>query len=394
MARPLRPIMPRTGDTLADEELLLDYLRHVDACNGWSATHVGLSRLSPFHRRDHHLRLAADGFTRLATDDHGQLFRLGNGDLLFFFPDATRDRVSSELHRLTMLFADDPLLRDPPAGHALARTYTTSTDLGSLVDIVRPANGTRAIGDRAGAADATAAPEGADPAARRRGPVPPALLAKLDRALTQTDISSFVRRRPVCRIEGERAVPVLTRLSVSLADLSAALLTDSDIAASRAVARWVGESIDRRLLALLGRSDDEAASAPVAVPLAVSTLMSDAFRRFDDHVFRARRRTIVLEIDVTDIFDNIEDARFACRLARQRGYRILSRRPERAAAAGDRLPPPARRLRRGRPRPFASCGSGGRCPVDRGDPASRGGAADPGRDRQQRGARLRDCRRR
>lgn len=36
----------------------------------------------------------------------------------------------------------------------------------------------------------------------------------------------------------------------------------------------------------------------------------------------ARRAAIVLELDVTDIFDNIEDACFACRLARKRGYRI------------------------------------------------------------------------
>jgi hypothetical protein len=164
------------------------------------------------------------------------------------------------------------------------------------------------------------------PAVRSRGPVPIGLLAKLERALIQTDISSFVRRRTVCRIAGDAPpAPALTRLSVSLTDLSAALLPTGDIAAGGAISRYLGESIDRRLLALLGRPDDAAAATgcgPVAFPLGLSTLMSDAFRRFDEHVFRARRRTIVLEVDLTDIFDNIEDAGFACRLARQRGYRI------------------------------------------------------------------------
>jgi hypothetical protein len=53
-----------------------------------------------------------------------------------------------------------------------------------------------------------------------------------------------------------------------------------------------------------------------------ATLSRFRRRRFDEQVFRARRRTVVLEVDIADIFDNIEDARFACRLARQRGYRI------------------------------------------------------------------------
>ncbi len=323
MPRPLRPVVSRNRDAAADEELLFDYLSHLDACSqGWSATHVGLSRLSPLNRRDHHLRLGADGFARLASDDHGQLFRLGNGDLLFFFPQPTRERVTSELRRLTRLFADDPLLRAAPVGDRLARTYAAA-DVGSIVDIVRSAARARCASDRRGTAHAEASPE-PRPTARPPSPVSPALLAKLDLALTQTDISSFVRRRPVCRIAGDAPpVPVFSRLSVSLADLSAALLPAGDIGGSRAVARCVRESIDRRLLALFGRADDAAATiGSIALPLTLSTLMSDAFRRFDDLVFGARRGTIVLEIDVTDIFDNIEGARFACRLARQRGYRI------------------------------------------------------------------------
>ena len=323
MPRPLRSVVPRRSTALADDELLFDYLRHLDACSeGWSATHVALSRLSPLHRREHHLRLAADGFARLAADDQGQLFRLGNGDLLFFFTQAAQEWVKSELHRLTMLFADDPLLRTSPAGDRFARILAAA-DLGSVVDVIRSASRTRGGGRNRNPVEARAAADEGRPA-RRQGPVPLALLAKLDRALMQIDFSSFVRRRPVCRLAGDAPpLPVLTRLSVSLTDLSIALLPAGDIAASRAVARYVGESIDRRLLALQGRPDDAfSATGPVALPLALSTLMSDAFRRFDAHVFRARRNAIVLEIDITDIFDNIEDARFACRLARQRGYRI------------------------------------------------------------------------
>lgn len=177
---------------------------------------------------------------------------------------------------------------------------------------------------------ACAAGAAADAAPRRppqgpvKGPVPLGLLEKLHRTLAQTDVSGFVRRRRVYRLAGDAPpVPALQRLSVSLSELSHALLPVGDIAASRAVARYVGESIDRRLLALLAPVDgDLSGIGPVALPMTLSTLMSDAFRRFDEQMFRVRRNAIVLEISLTDIFDNIEDSCFACRFVRHRGYGI------------------------------------------------------------------------
>lgn len=308
---------------LADTELLLEYLRHLETCSeGWQAAHVSLSRLSPSHRQQHHLRIAADGFRRLAADDQGQLFRLGTGDLLFFFAAAAEERIKGELHRLAMLFADDPLLRTASPGAGLFHLLPT-TDLGPIVAIVQAAGGSYRPG-RKEEIPATVDATDEELARRRRQPVPLALLAKLDRVLAQTDLSSFLRRHPVCRLAGDAPPqPVLTRLSVALSELSLALLPVGDLGVDRAIARYVGESIGRRLLALVGRPEDAAAiSGPIGLPLSAATLTSDAFRRFDEQLFRARRSTIVLEIDITDIFGNLEDACFACRLARQRGYRI------------------------------------------------------------------------
>jgi hypothetical protein len=68
-------------------------------------------------------------------------------------------------------------------------------------------------------------------------------------------------RRSVTRSRRERHRPDIepgrdtARISVSPSDLSAALLPTGDIAADHALARYVGESIERRLPALLGRPD-------------------------------------------------------------------------------------------------------------------------------------------
>lgn len=315
----------RTRESVMREEFLLEFLRHLEPRkHERRSAHVALSRLSPLNRRQSHLRLASDGLTRLATSGAGQLFQLANDDLLFFHQASIDAVVRTELARLRILFAEDPLLQNVEDAAAFCRVYDLSKEFSGVVKLVRdPATSLRSCGD--------AAESGGERLRVRwqlRGhagrPVPPKLLPKLDAALARTELSNFVRRQPVCRMAADSLPHLLfSELSVSLQALCEAIVPGCDLAAERSVARYLTRTLDRRLLSMLSRQDAQDQRRHLAVPLSLSTLLSESFRCFDGQMSMSRRGSIVLKVSLPDIISDLDVARFAFRLARHRGYRTL-----------------------------------------------------------------------
>jgi hypothetical protein len=61
----------------SQEALLRDYTQRLGRHRqGRRAVHIHLSRLRPYNRRGHHLRIAANTFETLVTAYEGQLFQL------------------------------------------------------------------------------------------------------------------------------------------------------------------------------------------------------------------------------------------------------------------------------------------------------------------------------
>lgn len=315
-------------DRLAREQLLLEYLRLLEPRKaGRRSVHVALSRLSPLNRRQSHLHLASAGLRRLSEENRGQLFHLVNDDLLFFHEVAAETMVNAELARLRTLFAEDPLMSDVEDAAAFARSYNLDSEFDAVVRLAQTASGTATIERQPGAAT-----DGnlVKLRLRRRElmgrPVPPAVLPKLEVALARTDISSFVRRRPVLRLVPDAPTELaFTDLAISMAALSEALVPGFDLEADRAIAGYLADTLDRRILTMLLRQEPPQGKSHWpnhAVPLTLSTLVSESFRAFDAQISIMRRDTIVLKIGVRDIFRDLSAARLLFRLAHHRGYRI------------------------------------------------------------------------
>ncbi|MBT5664966.1 MAG: hypothetical protein HOJ06_06470, partial [Rhodospirillaceae bacterium] len=90
--------------------LLLDYTqrlnRHRDERR---AVHIHLSRLKPQNRREQHIRVAVNTFEDLVTQFDGQIFSLGNSDLVFICKSAKIKDIDDAVTKLRFLFSEDPL---------------------------------------------------------------------------------------------------------------------------------------------------------------------------------------------------------------------------------------------------------------------------------------------
>jgi EAL domain-containing protein (putative c-di-GMP-specific phosphodiesterase class I) len=315
------PSRRRSGD---GERPLGQYLQGLAREGGGRlAVHLRLSRLLPYNRGDRGIRAATACFADLVGQLRAELFMLRNNDiLLFFLPDA-EGLMKTAVHRLRLRFADDPLIKTDAETGALAAWFDTSCDLDAICELVATLS----------ASPSTTAPQPggtihrvADaPRTRRKRETPLTLewLARLETALSQTDVASLLRQHWVCRWEaGAHPERRFSELSVSLMDLATRVLPDVDLRSNPWLFQHLTETFDRRMLAMLVRPGRGALPAQVCINLNVSTILSEDFVTFDDKLPTALRGKVVVELRAADIFADLEAYHFVRRYVQSRGYRV------------------------------------------------------------------------
>lgn len=308
------------------EGLLLDYAERLEKFRKQrQALHLHLSRLAPQNRREPQMRAVAAAFDPLILDNRAQVFTLFRGDVIVVFPARHRDEVEAALIRLRFLFADDPLLDDESDGDRFATWYHLAEDYPAFLRLAQQVYAEQEARRRADIAleRSPEPPPPRTPPARRLKPLTPAVLGKLEEALARTDLSNLVRHQSVSAIVG-RSHPqhMFSEVFVSISDLREIFVPEVDVASDRWLFQHLTETLDRRVLALVGAGHDRSLAGGFSLNLNVRTLLGEAFLDFDDGIAGSLRGTIVLEIQLYDILADVGAYLFARDFARERGYRI------------------------------------------------------------------------
>ncbi len=311
------------------EGLLLDYAERLEKFRKQRhALHLHLSRLSSQNQREPALRAAAAAFDPLILDNRAQVFTLFKGDIIVVFAAKNRDEVEAALVRVRFLFADDPLLEEDAAGNdAFATWYVLANDYPAFLRLAQQVYAEQEDRRRADIArERSPGPRGQKREAspdRRLTPLSPGVLAKLEDALSRTDLSNLVRHQSISAIVG-RSNPqhMFSEVFVSISDLRDIFVPDVDIVSDIWLFQHLTETLDRRVLSLVVTGHDRSLSGGFSVNLNVRTILSQDFLDFDDGIAGGLRGTIVLEIQLFDILANVGAFLFARDFARERGYRI------------------------------------------------------------------------
>ena len=308
----------------SQESLLLDYIHRLESHReGRRAVHVHLSLLKPQNRREHHVRMAASTFEPLVKMLSGQLFILQNSDLFFIYKGDFQSDVETSILKIRFLFSDDPLLDEKAGGAARFNTYyDVERDFQDMLNLVR----TLVHEEMAEDED----PEETTDSKRsllvkqdQGKPLSPRALGRVEQALQTADLSNMVRRQFICALIGEASPqPLFSELFISIKDLRETLTPDIDLGASHWLFQHLTETLDRRVLAMLSKSTDRSITGEVSINLNLSTLLSAEFMKFDDAVIAALRGSIVVELQIVDIFADLNAYLFARDFVKERGYRI------------------------------------------------------------------------
>jgi hypothetical protein len=145
----------------------------------------------------------------------------------------------------------------------------------------------------------------------------------MESALQRADLSNLLRRQFACKID-KNLVPdqIFSELFISIQDLRETLMPNVNLLANRWLFQHMTETLDKRMLAMLNKTDQVTISGNISFNLNVRTLMSPEFENFDASVSANRRGTMIIELQKEDIFTDLRAYIFAREFIQSLGYRI------------------------------------------------------------------------
>lgn len=306
---------------VSQEYLLLSYLQRLERHRaGRRAVHIHLSNLRDHNRKSHHIKIAGNTFEGLVRQFEGQMFTLANGDLIFVCTGAGVEEMDDAVMRLRFLFGDDPLAILDVADN-FSTWYNLEIQYQELLSIVERLYGAEQTRQERLRTRSVQWGENEDGAVRPA--ITPAQLHRLEDFLKSADLSSFVRRQQVCAVTAE-AKPrrILKEIYVSIDELAATVLPDVNLSRNRWLFQHLTMTLDRRILKLLTRAEDTDLHSSFSMNLNVATLLSPEFLQFDSELRMGGRGTIVIELQLVDIFADISEFFFARDYLSEKGYRL------------------------------------------------------------------------
>lgn len=306
----------RDGRTVDQEQALLDYVGRLERfTEGRRAVIVHLSELRPYNRREHHFRIAASCFDKLAKKHESALFRLAAGDYVFITKGATIEELEEPVTRLRYLFSLDPLLSHAGTEEdRFCRWFNLETD---WADLKKAAEGALAQRKAAATTQRDAKPK---PQAEA---LDPRRLGQIEQTIATADLSPLVRRQPIClAIENRQIEPLLLEIFVSIGELGRAVMPGVDIAADRWLFQHLTRLLDQRVLALLKSKGEIDPKRGFSLNLNVATVLSPEFQEFDRIVGAERASAAVIELQQIDIYADPGSYIFAREWLKERGYKI------------------------------------------------------------------------
>ncbi|MBI4185258.1 MAG: EAL domain-containing protein [Proteobacteria bacterium] len=303
------------------EHLLLDYAQRMGhRRTRQHAVHVHLSQLRGYNRRPYHVRIAAKVFEDLIKLYDGQLFVLGNNDLVFIWRGDSFNEVKPAVETLRYLFRADPLAQDEagagPNG-AFCTFYNLSTDYKAFL--------TKAVQlhelerKRALSGDSKRGRFGDEGMKQIR----PVHLAKIEEVLARANLVGFMRWQPVCAIiAGAKPHPVFQELFVAIAELEKKLVPGFSLAADRWLFQQLTTSLDRRVMALLTSGAAPLRGNSISLNLNIATVNTDEFDRFARLLKEKWQGRVIIEIDQIDVIANVDQYTTARDRIHDLGYRL------------------------------------------------------------------------
>jgi EAL domain-containing protein (putative c-di-GMP-specific phosphodiesterase class I) len=286
--------------------------------NQWRAIHFRFALLQEHYRSHYQITIAVNLISDLLKSHQGGLFVCEDFNLFLMVKNITKAQMEKMIFQLRYLFADDPLAytAEGDDNQDFCHIYDLSTQWEEIYNVAKR----RAI-KKVRTHDGGII---AEPVQQHElKPLTPQTLLKLEQEILQTDLSRVMRKQPICAAVPNMTVRrVFDEYYINIAHLRQTLRSDIDLLSNRWLFKYLTQVLDKRMLEMMGVQAARFIDRPVSLNLNVETLLSDRFRDFDKQIKPAMKVSIVVEIQVSDVFNDMGAFLVAKDMVQKMGYRV------------------------------------------------------------------------
>lgn len=319
------------ASNIKKDTIIWDYLRKIEKSHDeYKVLYLATGKLQNQNMRAAQRQALVETFEAVLKKSGGEIMGLSNDDTVVFFNKSAREEILACLIKLRFILHDDPLIKSNPdmEKSGFATFYDISNGAERFRDVIKKASEQASAENKSMSSMTSSNTWGSGGmvsggAKRLRRELTPYMLGKLQKVLSMADFSSLIRRQSVCAVIGKSAPQMLfDEVYVSIPDLRDTLLPDVDLTANPWLFQYLTETLDKRVLANISRHDDGSLVNNFSLNLNVSSILSDEFMQFDEDINASMRSTIVLELQLADIFSDIKAFILAKTFAQYRGYKV------------------------------------------------------------------------
>ena len=307
-----------------------------DNREGWQVLCFAFSRLLEHYRSEYQIKIATNLMNDLLADHDGAIYICEDCTIyavVRHFPKAVMEKM---VFQLRYLFMDDPLAYTPEGdeNREFLTVYHVETQWQDFMDICKR----RLVGRlRQNQAQSNARPKPAHLYATAHEESLPSLrkttkevrlftasnLAAIESDLRDIDLSTTIRRQPVCAAVPNTAMrTVFDEMYFNINHLRQSMGIEVDLLSKRWLFKYLTQILDERMLDVIQKNPARYLANPISLNLNISTLLSARFAEFDAQIKPSTKVSVVIELQIADVFADIGAFLSAKEAVQKLGYRV------------------------------------------------------------------------
>ncbi len=310
-----------------------------NAPQGWQVIAFHFAKLLEHYRSEYQIKIATNLMNDLLGDRDGAIYLCEDSTIFVMVRNFPRQLTEKMIFQLRYLFMDDPLSYTAEGDEN--PDFSTVYDIESqwqdfmaqikrrMIARVRQVKGIPVPPGKAAAAEAqlgertSAAAKADTPERDLLRPFTASQLAAIETDMREVDLTPTIRRQPICAALPEAPVrTVFDEMYINITHLRQSMGIDIDILSNRWLFKYLTQRLDERMLDAIQRNPVRYLTTPVSLNLNIPTLLSTRFTEFDAAIKSSSKVSIVVELQIADVFADMSAFLLAKDTMHKLGYRV------------------------------------------------------------------------
>lgn len=280
------------------------------------ALHFHLSELQEEYKSEFQQRIAVNILNDIFRFSEGFILVSKDGDIFVIYHGDEKSLLDKAIFQLRYLFVDDPLANNSNGeeNEDFCTLYVLSFQWRAFH---------RLCSERLAIVSQGEQSHQKTPIKDKKGKLTPSRLVDIERELETIDIEYALRQQPICAIKKNKPIRhVYNEVYINIGHLRRLLDTDCNLGSDRWLFNYITESLDRYVIDILPKRKNNYLQKPISINLNINTIFLPEFEKFCDKVINKNKISIVLELQVFDIFSDMHAFIEAKKLAQSYGCKI------------------------------------------------------------------------